>query len=52
MAYEYTLSINGMQRKTKTMEFRTNVITQMVEDMGIFGGHLEEFEIKVRKVKR
>lgn len=51
MKYQYTLSINGVQRRSKTMAFRPNVIAQMVEDLQIVGGHIESFEMKV-KVKK
>ena len=51
MAYEYTLHINGVQRKMKRMQFRTGVITQMVEDASIVGTNLDSFEIHVRKVE-
>lgn len=51
VVYEYTLHINGVQRKSRTMYLRPGIVEQMVKDIDIFGKHLDSFEIHVKKVK-
>ena len=51
MVYEYTLHVDGVQRKVCRHKFRPNLVTAMIEDVLIVDRELESIELKVRKVK-
>ena len=54
MSYKYELKINGIIIKTKTIQFRPNVLALLMEDMPKFikRDMAEEVSFHIKKLKR
>lgn len=49
--FEYELSLNGVVRRRTSNKFSPNIIALIVEDLPLVNPNVEEFNVKVRKLK-